>query len=188
MMLNITWVPKRQRRHSPASPHPLALYDLSYFWLTPPSPRPRATPVLLPSSILRRKRSTPLSVLFRAAPGLRDSAVAQTALPTWAQFARFAAAFEPPKPGAPAPLRPKGGVGAGGGGGGWSAPVGRAKARHHGISSAPAPVLPDEVRRRCACIEGLGIGSGPGAFFDTDSQRMVVRGRAMSKGCSRPCA
>ncbi|CAN0453792.1 unnamed protein product, partial [Ascophyllum nodosum] len=38
-----------------------------------------------------------VSVLFRAAPGLRDSVTAQETLPTWVQLARFAAAFEPPK-------------------------------------------------------------------------------------------
>ncbi|CAM9435552.1 unnamed protein product, partial [Sphacelaria rigidula] len=86
-------------------------------------------------------------VLFRAAPGLKDLAPAQTALPTWAQLARFASAFEPPKPGAMAPLAPGGsgrGSAASGGAGGWSAPVGRARGRHHAMPGASAPVLPDE--------------------------------------------
>lgn len=86
---------------------------------------------------------------------MKDSTPAQTAFPTWAQLARFASAFEPPKPGAAAPLAPgssgnsgsiNGGGGAGGGaGGGWSAPVGRGRARYQGTLGASAPVLPDEV-------------------------------------------
>eukprot|EP00904_Undaria_pinnatifida_P011135 jgi/Undpi1/7151/HiC_scaffold_22.g09625.m1 len=90
-----------------------------------------------------------VGVLFGAAPGLRESGPAQKALPTWAQLAKFAAAFEPPKPGAAVPLGGRGsgkGRGSGGGGGAWSAPVGRNRGgRYHRASGAPEPVLPDEA-------------------------------------------
>lgn len=108
-------------------------------------------------------------VLFRAAPGLRDYTDAQEALPTWSQLARFAAAFEPPKPGVAAPL------GAGGGGGSSSSAVGgdggagagawsTAGARNRGggggggryrrgSSGAAEPVWPDEVHTyRCQVV------------------------------------
>ncbi|CAN0512155.1 unnamed protein product, partial [Laminaria digitata] len=93
-------------------------------------------------------------VLFGAAPGLRDSIPAQKALPTWAQLARFASAFEPPKPGAAVPLGGGGGNkgrggGGGGGGGAWSMSVSRNRGgRYHRASGAPEPVLPDEAMSR----------------------------------------
>ncbi|CAN0005985.1 unnamed protein product, partial [Hapterophycus canaliculatus] len=96
-----------------------------------------------------------VEVLFRAAPGLRDSISAQEALPTWAQMARFAAAFEPPKPGVPAPLG--GGSGGGGGageGGAWSTAKGRNRGSggggryHRSTTAAAEPVYPDEAMSR----------------------------------------
>ncbi|CBJ29221.1 conserved unknown protein [Ectocarpus siliculosus] len=91
-----------------------------------------------------------VQVLFRAAPGLRDSVPAREALPTWAQLARFAAAFEPPKPGAAAPLASGGSSSAKGA---WSTAGGRNRGggggRYHRASSAAAePVLPDEAMSR----------------------------------------
>ncbi|CAN0078018.1 unnamed protein product, partial [Ectocarpus sp. 13 AM-2016] len=91
-----------------------------------------------------------LRVLFRAAPGLRDSIPAREALPTWAQLARFAAAFEPPKPGDAAPL---GSGGSSSAKGAWSTAGGRNRGggggRYHRASSAAAePVLPDEAMSR----------------------------------------
>ncbi|CAB1103092.1 unnamed protein product [Ectocarpus sp. CCAP 1310/34] len=91
-----------------------------------------------------------VQVLFRAAPGLRDSIPAKEALPTWAQLARFAAAFEPPKPGDAAPL---GSGGSSSAKGAWSTAGGRSRGggggRYHRASSAAAePVLPDEAMSR----------------------------------------
>ncbi|CAM9766465.1 unnamed protein product [Ectocarpus sp. 12 AP-2014] len=91
-----------------------------------------------------------VQVLFRAAPGLRDSVPAREALPTWAQLARFAAAFEPPKPGAAAPL---GSGDSSSAKGAWSTAGGRNRGggggRYHRASSTAAePVLPDEAMSR----------------------------------------
>lgn len=114
-------------------------------------PSTRARSPLQPQKKYTTHLSNPSdSVLFRAAPALKDLPPAQTAFPTWAQMARFASAFEPPKPGAVAPLAPGNsgrGSAAPGGVGGWSAPVGRARGRHHATPGASAPVLPDEVSR-----------------------------------------
>ncbi|CAM9553139.1 unnamed protein product [Pylaiella littoralis] len=99
-----------------------------------------------------------VEVLFRAAPGLRESIPAQEALPTWSQLARFAAAFEPPKPGVAAPFGASGsgrggGSGVGGSGGGaWAMAGGRHRGggggRHHRVAGAVEPVLPDEAMSR----------------------------------------
>ena len=110
-----------------------------------PCPAPPPPPFLISHS----RRQPAYSVLFRAAPGLRDSVTAQETLPTWVQLARFAAAFEPPKPGSSALL-----VGSTkkGRGGGWSTPVGRGKGRGKGRARrfrAPGgaePLVIDMVR------------------------------------------
>eukprot|EP00903_Cladosiphon_okamuranus_P022691 g20884.t1 len=106
-----------------------------------------------------------VELLFRAAPVLRDHTVAQEALPTWSQLARFAAAFEPPKPGVAAPFGASGGssssstVGGGGGGGAgaWSTAGARKRGGvgggggggggryRRGSSGAAEPVWPDEA-------------------------------------------
>eukprot|EP00752_Nemacystus_decipiens_P003297 g3051.t1 len=104
-----------------------------------------------------------VELLFRAAPGLRDHPVAQEALPTWSQLARFAAAFEPPKPGVAAPLAAGSSsssssstMGGGGGAGAWSTAGARNKGRtgggggryRRGSSGAAEPVWPDEAMSR----------------------------------------
>ncbi|CAN0232116.1 unnamed protein product, partial [Discosporangium mesarthrocarpum] len=87
-------------------------------------------------------------ILLRASEGLKHPC-AQETLPTWAQMARFAAAFNPPPPGVKAALAPsavgRGGSGAwGGGGGGWEVAGGRGKSRGRAIGGTE-PVLPDEA-------------------------------------------
>ena len=105
-----------------------------------------------PHFLLSHSRRRPAySVLFRAAPGLRDSVPAQETLPTWVQLARFAAAFEPPKPGSPALLvgsSNQKGLTEKGIGGGWSTPVGRGKGGVWRVRApgGAEPVVPDEVR------------------------------------------
>ncbi|CAM9966981.1 unnamed protein product [Scytosiphon promiscuus] len=100
-----------------------------------------------------------VEVLFRVAPGLQNSVPAQEALPTWAQMTRFAAAFEPPKPGVPAPLGGGGGGGGSSEGGAWSMAKGRNRGsgggggggggRYHRATTATVePVYPDEAMSR----------------------------------------